>query len=301
MDIPVNYSRLTNSQLHKDAKLEIYELASLLLTENNLTRILEILSNFTVKQYQAKYAFVVVNRQQELSDIFCFIGDFKIRCECRLCPFTAKNSLFGNAFESKSIKAIYNYWEDTSFEHTEDNDQLMKEIGCKSLMVVPLLADNQVIALLTIFKVEIYEWQEVDLLCAIELSNIGGAAIKTARSLKQIQFLSDSKSVLLELCRNTLFMLDINQMLNLLTERAKELLEVDSVTIGLIENNMLIGDNQSPGFTFNYAPVLPSYLSGKGVGGRAYTTGEVAYTNDYFNDQSFEHSPDIDNMIRIYF
>ena len=140
MDIPVNYSRLTNSQLHKDAKLEIYELASLLLTENNLTRILEILSNFTVKQYQAKYAFVVVNRQQELSDIFCFIGDFKIRCECRLCPFTAKNSLFGNVFESKSIKAIYNYWEDTSFEHTEDNDQLMKEIGCKSLMVVPLLA-----------------------------------------------------------------------------------------------------------------------------------------------------------------
>ncbi|NWJ44625.1 MAG: GAF domain-containing protein [Chloroflexi bacterium] len=209
-----------------------------------------------------------------------------------------KTGLFNKAFDSKSIIAIPNYWEDTSFEHSETINQMMKHADCKALLIVPLLADNQVIALLAIFKPEVYQWQEVDFIRASELSHIGGAAIKNARSIKQIKFLNDSKSVLLELCRKVLFTLDLNEMLDLLSERAKELLEVDSVTIGLIENNILVGDNQSPNLTFNYAPVLPSYLSGKGVGGRAYSTGQVAYTNDYFNDQSFEHSPDIDDMIR---
>ncbi len=99
----------------------------------------------------------------------------------------------------------------------------------------------------------------------------------------------------LEICRKLMSSLELEEVLEQLADYVESLIKVDCITIGVIENSKIIADKQrGPGQVANYSPLIPLYRMGKGLSGKAYQTGKIALTSDYFNDNSFEHEPAID-------
>lgn len=108
------------------------------------------------------------------------------------------------------------------------------------------------------------------------------------------------QAALLQLTRQALSSINMEEVLGLLSEQVRLLMKADLVTTAMIENLTLVkssykGPDQGE---FDYKTIGPAYLAGKALGGLAYNTGQIVACNDYWHDDSFEHDPAVDTQMK---
>jgi len=110
---------------------------------------------------------------------------------------------------------------------------------------------------------------------------------------------SKLQATLLELAQQAISSPDIEEVLTELVRRAKKFLKTDNASLIWIEDDnqvMMVYDRVVP--PPSLAIMANAVRLGKGLIGRAYTTGQLTATDDYLHDPDFEHDPVIDDHAR---
>ncbi len=104
---------------------------------------------------------------------------------------------------------------------------------------------------------------------------------------------------LLEMSRQVMSSLDLQEVLDRLTKHAQMVIGTDMVLIALVEKDGLTRvSHQGLGANYDFSLSAASYLAGKGLGGMAYNSGQIIACEDYWTDPRIDHDPLIDAQTR---
>lgn len=129
-------------------------------------------------------------------------------------------------------------------------------------------------------------------------SELEAGRLKAARR-RRPRLSSKLQAALLDLAQQAISSSNIQDVLIELTRRVKKFLKADAASLVLIEDTnlaRLIYDPVEP--TQEIAKLTSYMLQGNGLTGRAYQTGQLIATEDYFHDSSFQHDALLDAQAR---
>ena len=158
--------------------------------------------------------------------------------------------LSGRAFRTGQIASSNDYWHDPTIDHDPDIDAEVTERGIKALMLVPITRQGQVVGLLGLHKVEVYQWQPQDVERAEELATLAALAIHNSHIYAQMSALNqDLNDCNLEWEALQRF----NQQLRGLTDLTAVTERVLTLAVGAVAG--------SGGVLFEARPTLPPQLA----------------------------------------
>jgi GAF domain-containing protein len=104
---------------------------------------------------------------------------------------------------------------------------------------------------------------------------------------------------LIELFQILMFSLDLETTITNLLSQARRSLAIPEMSIALTDGYVFaLAEEEGAEYLEKHPVRISSHSAGKGIGGKVLTTGEVVACDDYWNDFSFEHDPELDEQIR---
>jgi transcriptional regulator with GAF, ATPase, and Fis domain len=107
------------------------------------------------------------------------------------------------------------------------------------------------------------------------------------------------QTALLKICRQAMETIELDDVLTLVAQQARDLFDVDFVLLAIPQTTyqekplcVMLGSN------VNFGLVTPPEFFTKGLGGSACSSRKVIACPDYWNDYNFEHTPAIDALLR---
>ena len=160
--------------------------------------------------------------------------------------------------------------------------------GYRAVLSAPLLVGDRVLGALVTYRDDVgpFSQRQVELLQAF--ASQAALALENARLFEDSEQRRRESEVLADVSRALTAPLDVDAVLRRITDGAKELVGSDLALIGFRE------DDEEP-VTVRYQvgtrpmPSRPNRIEvGKGLGGRALSTGRPQRTADYQNDPAFD-------------
>ena len=217
--------------------------------------------------------------------------------------------MFGLAVERRSVVLTRDYLADESFDHADDPDRVVRDIGIRSMVVAPLVAGDEVFGALGTFSSRYDAFSESDIRLVRALSDHAAAAMANARL---IEALDASRS---EVAARA----DVERTLREIAARisaATDLLgrpPADRRGGGSADARRRLPDRPhrpgyrpAPGRVRRRLAELQGRLRpgdgesetlDQGVAGQAVVTGRPYWTGDYVADPRFPHLRDVDRYL----
>ena len=208
--------------------------------------------------------------------------------------------MFGRAVAERAVVLTGNYLEDQSFDHAEQPDRVVRDIGIESMLVAPLTAGDDVVGALGTFSSRRDAFTPAQIGLVRALADHAGAAMRNVRLIEaldtsrhELAERADVERSLREIAARISAATDLAAVLQLGVDEAARLLHADGARIDLI-------DPKSGLLRWAYAsgavrpddsvwPDDPDETLDQGVSGQAVTLGRPFWTGDYVNDKRFPH------------
>jgi PAS domain S-box-containing protein len=216
--------------------------------------------------------------------------------------------MFGRAVAERSVVITGDYLADPSFDHAEEPDRVVRDVGIKSMVVAPLTAGNEVLGALGTFSVRPDAFSPAQVALVRALADHAGAAMRNVRliealdsSRRELAERADVEHALREIAARISAATDLAAVLQLGVDEAARLLRADGARIDLI-------DPKSGLLRWAYAsgairpddsiwPDDPDETLDQGVSGQAVVRGRPFWTGDYVNDKRFPHGHGADTYV----
>ncbi|MEX1170829.1 MAG: GAF domain-containing protein [Chloroflexota bacterium] len=216
--------------------------------------------------------------------------------------------MFGRAVAERAVVVTGHYLDDASFDHAEEPDRVVRDLGIHSMVVAPLSAGDDVFGALGTFSARRDAFTPAQIALVRALADHAGAAMRNVRliealdnSRRQLADRADVERSLREIAARISAATDLAAVLQLGVDEAARLLHADGARIDLI-------DPKSGLLRWAYAsgavrpddsiwPDDPDETLDQGVSGQAVTRGKPFWTGDYPNDRRFPHGQGADTYI----
>jgi PAS domain S-box-containing protein len=216
--------------------------------------------------------------------------------------------MFGRAVAERSVVVTGNYLDDEAFDHAEEPDRVVRDIGIQSMVVAPLVAGGDVFGALGTFSSHADAFTPAQIGLVRALADHAAAAIGNVRliealdaSRRELADRADIERSLREIAARISAATDLPAVLQLGVDEAARLLRADGARIDLI-------DPRSGLLRWAYAsgavrpddsvwPDDPDETLEQGVSGQAVVLARPFWTGDYANDRRFPHGHGADTYV----
>ncbi|HEX7172118.1 MAG TPA: GAF domain-containing protein [Candidatus Limnocylindria bacterium] len=230
-----------------------------------------------------------------------------------LSPFTKEDQttvhegVSGRSVLERRASWTDDYLTDTSFRHEANADRVGRDLGIRSVIAAPLLADDEPMGAIGVYA-EVpgaFDSDAAELLglladqAAIVLTNARLYAEAEIAASKLAHRVEAQRS-LGEIAAAITSLRDPSAVLRRTVAEAKRLLGAEHLVIHQVRSGTReLADYRE---VFNAGPDTPpvddvTVSIGQGIAGRAIEKAEVTWTGDYLADDSFEHTPKADEWI----
>ena len=214
----------------------------------------------------------------------------------------------GKAIQERRTVIVQDYFGDDSFEHVPDLDAAVREDGIRSLVIIPLIAEDELLGVLQVGSIdtEVFGPDQVEL--AEALAHQASIAIHNSRLIQALERSSveigrraKAEQALREIATRITAITDPTDLLQHVTDAGRSLLNgersqldiVDPAT-GLIRWTTASGEGL-------FGAALPGTTQGTdagvGINGAAIDAGGVVITGDYLNDERIHHIAASDGFV----
>jgi GAF domain-containing protein len=200
------------------------------------------------------------------------------------------------------------YLADDRFEHATLPDAHVERYGIRSVVAVPLLGDRGPLGTLTVYTGETEAFSEDNARLLEALAGQAAIAMTNASLIERLEASqaderrrADEERALREIAARITAIRDPSEILQDVVDEAARLLRAERVRIDLIGKGA-----GRVGYTFMGAG---AHIGGAavdedgepypfGASGRAVAERRTIVVNDYFGDDSFTHTPELDAAVR---
>ncbi len=217
--------------------------------------------------------------------------------------------LFGRAVAERAVVVTADYLADSAFQHAEDPDQVVREIGIRSMVVAPMVAGDEVFGALGTFssRTDAFDAAQIGLVRA--LADHAAAAMRNAHliealdaSRRELAERADIERSLREIATRISAATDLPAVLQLSVDEAARLLRADGARIDLIapDSGLLRWAYASGALRPDKSvwPDDPNETLDQGISGQAVVGGRPFWTGDYVSDSRFPHGAGADLYAR---
>jgi PAS domain S-box-containing protein len=216
--------------------------------------------------------------------------------------------MFGRAVAERAVVLTGDYLGDESFDHADEPDQVVRDIGIRSMVVAPLDAGDEVFGAIGTFSSRPDAFTPAQIALVRALADHAASAMHNARliedldtSRRELAERADIERSLREIAARISAATDLPAVLQRAVDEAARLLHADGARIDLI-------DTKSGLLRWAYAsgairpddsiwPDDPDETLDQGVSGQAVVRGRPFWTGDYANDKSFPHGHGADTYV----
>jgi PAS domain S-box-containing protein len=249
------------------------------------------------------------------SGILRFAHDAGIRSErgrerIRSIRLPVGVGLFGRAVAERAVVVTADYLADPAFQHAEDPDEVVREIGIRSMVVAPMVAGGEVFGALGTFssRTDAFDAAQIGLVRA--LADHAAIAItnaelidQLARSRGELARTADAERTLREIAGRVSAMRNEDEILQSVIDASVRLLGATGAMIDLLGDSGMAEawTSQEAGVRAVSNMGLLSEITldaDAGVSGRAIRTRQVEWTGEYLEDDRFRHAPARDAFVR---
>jgi PAS domain S-box-containing protein len=190
------------------------------------------------------------------------------------------------------------YLEDASFNHTESSDAFVREGAIRSVIAAPLVGEGGGFGALTVYskRSDAFDDAAAELLAA--LADQAAIAVTNARLYHELRGRIEAQRSVAAIAAEIAALHDPAAVIQRTADEATRLLGAETAMINPVDASGAALDwavAHSP----EQAPLDDIVVPlGEGISGRALQEGRVVWTAEYLEDESFAHSPALDEYIR---
>ncbi len=235
------------------------------------------------------------------------IKNARTRASVRNIDLPVGVGIFGRAVAERAVVLTRDYLADSAFAHAEGTDDVVRELGIRSMVAAPLAAGDTVFGALGTFSSRSDAFSPAQIGLVRALADHAAASMANARLIEALDAsraeLAERVEVersLREISVRISAAQDLPAVLQLGVDEAARLLHADGARIELI-------DHEKRQLRWAYAsgnldpevglPDAFDQAFDKGVSGQAVTLGRPFWTGDYVKDGRFPHVPGTDRYI----
>ena len=215
----------------------------------------------------------------------------------------------GLAFRTRKVQWTDDYERDQRFIHTAERDAFVRETGIRSVISAPLVRDQEVLGVLTVYAEPLAAFGPEDAALLVALADQGAVTIVNARlidelerSREEVARRAESERTLREIAARVSAILDPGEVLQLIVEEAARLLASDGARIDLFDESLgALRWAYAAGDTMRSIPdwaATGGLKPRQAVAGLAFAEQRPIVTADYLADDRFETTPEIEAFIR---
>jgi PAS domain S-box-containing protein len=150
--------------------------------------------------------------------------------------------LFGRAVAERAVVVTHDYLADPAFQHAEDPDQVVRDIGIRSMVVAPMVAGSEVFGALGTFssRADAFDPAQIGLVRA--LADHAAGAMRNARliealdeSRRDLARAADAERTLREIAARITLLREPGEILQDVVEQAGRLVDADGVILDLFD------------------------------------------------------------------
>jgi PAS domain S-box-containing protein len=217
--------------------------------------------------------------------------------------------MFGRAVAERAVIVTRDYPSDPSFRHATGPDEVVAEIGIRSMVVAPLTAGAEVFGAIGTFSTRPDAFDAAEIALVRSLADHAAAAMANSRliaeldrSRSELAERAEVERTLREISVRISAASDLSDVLQSAIDEAARLMHADGARIDLVDGRTgLLRGAYSSG-TLPPDPSVwpddPDETLEQGVAGQAVVTGAPRWTGDYIADDSFPHGAGADTYIR---
>ena len=150
--------------------------------------------------------------------------------------------LFGRAVAGRTVVVTGDYLADPAFEHAAGPDEVVREIGTRSMVVAPMVAGDEVFGALGTFSGRTNAFDPAQIRLVRALADHAAAAMRNARliealdaSRRELARRVETEQVLREIGTRITVMRDADAILQDVVEQAGRLVSADGVILDLLD------------------------------------------------------------------
>jgi PAS domain S-box-containing protein len=150
--------------------------------------------------------------------------------------------MFGRAVAERAVVTTGDYLEDPSFDHAEEPDRVVRDVGIKSMVVAPLMAGGDVYGALGTFSTQRDAFTPAQVGLVRALADHAGAAMRNVlliealdSSRRELAERADVERSLREIAARISAATDLSAVLHDVVEQAGRLVKADGVILDLLD------------------------------------------------------------------
>ena len=295
-----------------EAERALREIAARMTAMRDQDAILKVINDEAARLLRGTGSMINLTGSSSLTDAWVHLpGPTRISDRVQLFQEVALEEdagVSGLAFSSRRVEWTDDYLRDERFAHTEERDAFVREAGIRSVISAPLVRDDEVLGVLTVYAdaPAAFGAGDADLLGA--LADQGAVTIVNARlidelerSREEVALRADSERTLREIAARVSAILDPAEVLQRIVEEAARLLESDGARIDLYDPDL-------DALTWAYAAGdamrdVPDWAQMGGlkprqaVAGLAFAEQRPIITPDFLDDDRFQSTPQIEAFV----
>jgi PAS domain S-box-containing protein len=215
----------------------------------------------------------------------------------------------GRALRTRQVEWTDDYLLDERFEHTAERDEFVREAGVRSVISAPLVRDDEVLGVLTVYADPPGAFGAEDAALLGALAAQGAVTIMNARLIEELERSreevakrADSERTLREIAARVSAILEPGEVLQRIVDEAARLLESDGARIDLYDDELgILRWGYAAGDAMKAVPdwaVASGLLPRQGVAGLAFAEQRALIAEDYTTDDRFETTDGITAFVR---
>ena len=309
--LTIEKARLLNeAEARERQATQLYEVTTQLASNHDLESVLDIIAEQAAGLLGG--ASGVLFRFDESKGGLVAINLYNFGAEMQDTVFMPGEGVAGRAYQNRRVESTSDYGADIDDSTLSISDSNWQSIvrsqiplnDSLSIIAAPIIINNNVWGVLDVVFDKTRDFTGEDANLVQNMADSAAVAINNARFIEETEQARDEATQLQEVTAQLASTTDMESILDLITEKAKELLRSDTCGIGKYEE--VRGGLVMP----TSAIVLPSadqehfalmedtvIRPGVGTSGRAYAERRPAWSQDYLEDESFLQDPAVGNFI----
>jgi PAS domain S-box-containing protein len=296
-----------------EAERALREIAARMTAMRDQDEILKVINDEAARLLRGSGSMINLTDSANLTDAWVHLPG-RVRIEDRPelleeVDLEANAGVSGLAFQSRRVEWTDDYVRDQRFVHTPERDAFVREAGIRSVISAPLVRDEEVLGVLTVYADPPNAFGPEDAVLLGALADQGAVTIMNARlidalerSREEVARRADTERTLREIAARVSAILDPGEVLQRIVEEAARLLSSDGARIDLFDESLgVLRWAYAAGDAMREVPVWAArdgIRPRQAVAGRAFAEQKPIITDDYLADADFEASPEIEEFVR---
>ena len=295
---------IADTEQARDEATQLYEITEQLASADDMDNVLDLITAKATEMLESQGS--AIQRFDEVSDSLLLARTYNV-APILMERYSGKpgEGVSGVAFLERRPVWSSDISTDQSLVRTEgDSSRALDEAGLKAVLAVPFIVRDEPYGVLNVIYQEPREFNTAEIRLLSTLADSAAVAIGNARYLEETEQARDEATQLQEVTAQLASTTDIDSILELITEMAKELLRSDTCAIGEYQEvrGGLVMPTSSivlPSADQEYFALMDDAVIRPGVGTswRAYAERRPVWSQDYLEDESFLEDPAVGEMI----